>query len=344
MPNSAYNQLQAIHAMLASGHRSIRVGRHSLVLWGLVGGALVYVTDLIITPERFPTHWGRALAVLLFLGGVLGVTAAFDFYYTRRQILERGESVPFVHTQVIKVWWLLLVMGVLFTFASAFFGGGYMTYGIWLVLIGLGLYVHGLFSEQPLEWVGVTMIVLGVLPLTLKLPYEVTKWLAASALGVGLPLFALLFMRDGRGRLSLSAAQALMWLGCVLAPPVLAYQYLKVAPPPTAHNVSLAEYLQGAGDDGTQIVSLPTGTEIPIRLTISADIAETNKAIIPLRLTQPMEVLLVNGKPDGRVRLAGEAWKDLRFSFRLQGLQINATLNTARGPEAEAAIGITTHN
>src|SRR6185295_3361336 len=134
--------------------RSIRLQRHSLMLWGLAGAILCLATEHVITPERFPVHWQRSVALLLFLGIVLSGVAIADFWYTRYRIEARDESLPFVQAQVTKIWWLLIGMGVLFTFASSFFGGGQMVFVIWLVLFGLGIYVHGLFSEQILEWAG----------------------------------------------------------------------------------------------------------------------------------------------------------------------------------------------
>ena len=138
------SQLEAIHSMLAAGHRSIRLQRHSLLLWGIAGGILCLGTEHVITFERFPEHLQRAVALLLFLGIVISGVAIADFWYTRHRIEARDESLPFVQAQVTKVWWLLIGMGVLFTFATAFFGGGQMVFVIWLVLFGLGIYVHGL--------------------------------------------------------------------------------------------------------------------------------------------------------------------------------------------------------
>src|SRR5712671_7032548 len=134
------DQLEVIQSMLTAGHRSIRMQRHSLILWGATGGILCLATEHIITPARFPVHWQRAVAVLLFLGIVLSGVAIVDFYYTRYRIRARDESVPFAQAQVTKVWWLLMGMGVLFTFSTSFFGGGYMVFVIWLVLFGLGIY------------------------------------------------------------------------------------------------------------------------------------------------------------------------------------------------------------
>jgi hypothetical protein len=73
----------------------------------------------------------------------------------------------FVQAQITKVWWLLIGMGVLFSFAASVSGGAaMMVFGIWLLLVGLGLglYIHGLFSDQMLEWAGALVIALGETP------------------------------------------------------------------------------------------------------------------------------------------------------------------------------------
>src|SRR5262249_57214895 len=103
-------------------------------------------------------------------------------------------------------------------FATAFFGGGQMTFVIWLVLFGLGIYVHGLFSEQILEWAGVMMILLGIGALALPTSYVATQWLAASAFGLGMPLLAAMLDRGESKSAWTRAGQTALWLA-PLPPP-----------------------------------------------------------------------------------------------------------------------------
>src|SRR4051812_50219284 len=98
------SQLEAIHSMLAAGHRSIRLQRHSLLLWGIAGGILCLVTEHIITPARFPGHLERALALLLFLGIVLSGVAVAGFLFTRYRLEGGGEALPFVRGAGVKGW------------------------------------------------------------------------------------------------------------------------------------------------------------------------------------------------------------------------------------------------
>ena len=41
-------QLDAIHAMLAAGHRNLRIERHSLLLWGIPAGLLWVLSESIL--------------------------------------------------------------------------------------------------------------------------------------------------------------------------------------------------------------------------------------------------------------------------------------------------------
>src|SRR5574343_1231090 len=108
-------------------------------------------------------------------------------------------------------------LGTLFTFSTFFFGGGYMLYAVWLVLIGLALYVHGLFSEEALEWAGGLIILIAITALAAQLPNDTMKWLTASVFGIGLPTLTLL-LDGGRQRgFGLRLGQALGWTGLVLA-------------------------------------------------------------------------------------------------------------------------------
>ena len=139
MPSLAAQQIDSIHAMLASGQRSLRLERHSLVLWGVCFGGLIALSNHIITAQQIPDPTQRALAWLGLMSVVLGTVSLLDWALTRRAKRARDEFWSFIHRQVLKVWWLLLAAGVLATFATFFYGGGYLVYPLWLVLVGLGL-------------------------------------------------------------------------------------------------------------------------------------------------------------------------------------------------------------
>ena len=147
MSQLANQQLDAIHSMLSAGHRNLRVERHSLVLWGVGCGGLILASNHIFTAEQYPDLKQRAFAWLILLTLAVSGIALLDWHLTRQVKQARDETWSFIHQQVLKVLWLLMAVGVLLTFATFFFGGSYMIFASWVVLVGLGLYVHGLFSE-----------------------------------------------------------------------------------------------------------------------------------------------------------------------------------------------------
>jgi hypothetical protein len=335
-------QLEAIHSMLSAGHRSIRMQRHSLVLWGIAGAVLCLATEHIITPARFPVHWLRAAAMLIFLGVVLSGVALADFHYTRYRIRARDESLPFVQAQVTKVWWLLAGMGVLFTFSTAFFGGGYIVFVVWLVVFGLGIYIHGLFSEEMLEWAGVMMILLGVVALALSAPYRAMQWLAASAFGLGMPVLSMMLDRGESKSVRIRASQSALWLAVVLVPPVVATQFWKSENPPVASAMSLESFRRQTENQAAAVVAIPAGTRIPLKVRIGGDIVEdSDEMALPLILAKPIEISVVDGKPDGRFRVAGGQWKQRARSMWIQGVELDGTLSPAGGPAASLKLMLT---
>ena len=335
MSDANASQLEAIHSMLSAGHRSIRMARHSLVLWGVTGAALCLTAEIAVTPERFPVVWQRMTALLLLLGIVLSGAAVVDFNFTRYRLQARDESFSFVHAQVTKVWWLLIALGVLITFGTGFFGGGYMVFGIWLALFGLGLYIHGLFSEQMLEWVGVMMILLGVGALALHLPYAATKWLAASVFGLGMPLLTTMLDGGKSKGVVRRLAQTAAWLLLVAAPPAFGFQYLNSFTAPAVPAVPLQAFLQQGRGSALQVVSIPAGTAIPLKVRLDGDmLLQPGTATVPLTLAQPLEVALSDGRPDGRFRFAGEPWQ--KFTLHIDELKLEAEISPGNGAAASA--------
>ncbi|HYS85002.1 MAG TPA: hypothetical protein VEN78_08385 [Bradyrhizobium sp.] len=340
--SSVTTQLEAIHSMLSAGHRSIRMQRHSLVLWGVAGGFLCLASQHIITADRFPVLWLRAVAMLIFLAVVLSGVALADFHYTRYRIRARDESLPFVQTQVTKVWWLLISMGILFDFGTAFFGGGYMVFVVYLVLIGLGIYIHGLFSEEMLEWAGVMMIVLGVAALALPAPYRATQWLAASAFGLGMPLLSAMLDRGESRSVWIRTSQSALWLAVVLVPPLLAYTFWKAEEPPVAAAMSLESFQRQADASATAVVAIPAGTRIPLNVRIGGNIVEDGDDMaFVLTLAKPIEIFLADGRPDGQFREAGGQWKRVPQGIWIRGVEANGTLSPSAGPAASLKLTLT---
>lgn len=221
MPNSLNSSIQEIHGMLALGHRNIQIRPHTLWLWGIAGSALVLTIDPLITAERFPIfHHRFTLSFLIQITVLFGV-GLLDHGYTKYILESRDETLSFTHQQVRKVWWLLVCFGILFNFANGFHGSTMLALSFWMVGLGFGLYIHGLFSAVILEWIGALIILLGMAPLSLSLDYVQTKFLMASILGLGLPALSFILEKDAKARFITRLQRTLFWLLLVCVPPIL---------------------------------------------------------------------------------------------------------------------------
>lgn len=335
MSHLVNQQLTAIHAMLSAGQRNLRIERHSLILWGLTGGILFLLSETILTPEQIPILEQRALAWLALLATVGTAVGMLDWQLTRRAKLARDEAWSFIHRQVLKVWWLLLAIAALLTFAMFFFGGGYMVCAAWLVFVGIGLYVHGLFSEELLEWAGVLIILIGIASLAFRLSYETMRWIAAAVFAIGLPLLALLLDRGRHRSAVFRLGQILAWLLAVLALPLWGQQHAEAAPLPEGPALSLAEFRQRQDLGGPLVVALPAGTAIPVEVEVGGDIfalAGQANPVLPLTLGEPIEVLTMDGRLTGDARFPGQAWQRARDVRWISIPWLKAELTQERGP------------
>jgi hypothetical protein len=341
----ASDQLNAIHAMMESGHRSVRLERHTLVLWGLAAAFLILVVRLIFTPERFPETLLRVLASNLFIAALLTAVGVIDFRLTRRARRQRDETLSFVQVQLTKIWWLLVGLIVLINLGMNFFGGGYMFYGVVFALMGIAFYVHGLFSQQMLAWIGVLLIGLGLGSVALNLPFVAMEWLAVFVFGLGFPLLALVLQRmPGNAGPTRRLGTTCGWLLLVLAPTVAAYHFSHASVPPEVSAVSLADYRHGA-TDGPQIVRLPAGTLVPFEIEVTGDILDgVATAVLPVRLAQNLDLSVNHGRPDGLFRVNAEHWKKALYNYRVRDLKLQTTLAPERGPEVSVKLNISTHN
>ena len=302
-------QLRSIHAMLAAGHRSVCLERHSLLLFGAVGGFVSIVSEWVITAERFPDNGQRALVLLLWLTFWLGGVSVLDHWLTRRTRLRRAETLPFAQAQITRAWWMLLSVGCLGSFAMFFYGGGAMIYALWIVLLGLGIYLFGLFSRPLIEWIGLATMLLGVAGLAAGLPYGATRWLAAACFAIGMPLAGWLAARVDDSRLPKRLAALAVWMALVATPPLLVAR-MSFSAPPTAQPVLLGSATVGAGE---QVVRLERGTRVRLRVDLESPILSVSpEEALELSLTVPIEVVLQDGQPDGRYRIADGAWRAIR--------------------------------
>jgi len=314
--------------MLAAGHRSAHLERHSLLIWGLGGGMLCAVTDQVLTAERFPDVAQRGLALLLWLAFWLGAAAWLDIRLTRQARQQRDETLPFAQAQITRAWWMLLAVGCLGSFAMFFYGGGTMIYALWTVLLGLGIYFFGLFSRPLIEWIGLATLLLGVAGLAAGLPYGATRWLAASCFAIGMPLAGLLNARVSDAGLPRRVAALVLWLVLVVAPPLLVSRYSRT-PSPAALPIPLGSAAVGVGE---QVLRLEPGMRVPLRVDLESPILSVSpEAGLELTLLKPMQVALRDGSPDGRYRIGDGDWHEIhdgilqlridRLNPRLEGGQ-----------------------
>lgn len=331
----ALQQLDAIHSMLFAGQRNLRIERHTLILWGISGGLLSLFSDNILTAEQFPDLTQRALAWLLLLVVTFGGIAIVDWHLTRRAKQVRDEAWSFIHRQVLKIFWMIVGIGTLLTFSMFFFGGGYIVFGAWIILLGLGLYVHGLFSEEMLEWAGALMILVGISGLASGLPYETMKWIAASVFGIGCPLLAAMLDHGRKLPHWKRMAQSALWLSVVLTLPLLAHRNASAPGLPDVPVMPLPAYRELSDVSGFHVVQIPAGTEIPVKIEVSGNIFDsTTNPVLPLKIARPIEVALRDGRLTGETRTPGGNWLPAREAkwIRIPWLKADLT------PEAGAVI------
>lgn len=298
---------QAIQTMLTAGHRCVHLERHSLLLIGGVGGFLSVATQWVITDTRFPDVAERGVALLLWLAFWLGGLSLLDYWLTRRARQKRAETLPFAQAQITRAWWMLLSVGCLGSFAMHFYGGGAMIYALWIVLLGLGIYFFGLFSQSLIEWIGLSTILLGVASLAAGLPFGATRWLSASVFAIGLPLAGWLNAHvDGVSTMRRLLALAI-WLVVVTLPPLLISRSAHTPPP------AVAPILSGSAVSlGEQVLRLEAGARVPLRMDMDSPLLNVaSNAELSMILAVPVEVALQDGKPDGRYRLDNGQWRTI---------------------------------
>lgn len=343
MSTNTADQIEAIREMMASGHRSVRIETHTLLLWGISAALLILFTNKLISHDLFPDHVVRTLVSGGFIALVLVVVGFLDFRMTRRVRRDRDETLSFVQQQLTKVWWLLIGLVVLLNVGVNLFGGGYLYYGITLGIIGLALYIHGLFSEQMLTWIGVSLMVLGIGSLVLNVPFPVMKWLSAFTFGLGLPLLALILTRPKwAAAMPQRAVLTLAWLLLAVLPAWAVYEIDRQSSIPTAQPLALNDYRSsGTVAPAQTVVRLPAGTVIPVHIELSGNLVQgTSRSTIPVSLSAPLDVVMIDGQPDGRYRVDDGDWKRRKYDFRVLVDKLQGSLTPAQGPQVELKVRV----
>ncbi len=308
MQQHLQQQLLSIQSMLATGHRCVHLERHSLLLMGGVGGFLSACTEWVITVERFPDVRERAIALLVWLSLWLGAMSFIEHYWTHRARQQRDETLPFAQAQITRAWWMLLSMGILGSFAMFFYGGGAMIYGLWTVLLGLGIYLFGLFSKPLIEWIGLATILLAVTSLSV-LSYSATHWLNVFCFAIGMPLAGWMNTRLDTVTTQQRLLALLCWLLAVVLPSLWFAEHDAVLEPQGELIYSPADI--SALDD--QILRVPAGSRLPLNPQLESQIL----SLVPsknmeIQTRDSVDLAVHQGRFDGRYRIGTGPWHALR--------------------------------
>jgi len=336
MHTGTNEQLDAIHSMMASGQYSVRIERHTLILWGLGIAFLITVTGSIFTLERFPVFWQKIAAAHFFITAVLISIGIWDFRLTLRARRIRDETLSFVQMQLTKVWWLLIILIVMVNLGTNIFGGEPIFLSILLGLIGLALYIQGLFSQQMLSWIGTMMMIIGIVMVVLGVPFPMQEWLAAGVFGIGFPFLAFILDKtESKHSLKRRFIAACVWLILVIVPSVVVYQWEIRNVNPEVTEIGLSQYRsQTISPTDTQVVRIPSGFIVPIQIELVGDLIEDNKAItIPFKLSRSVDIAVKDNKPDGRFRVAEGEWKKHVYSLTARVTELRSTIEPIQGPK-----------
>ncbi len=217
-------QIEAIRAMLSTGHRAIRLEPHTFWLWGLVATACLLGERTLFTPSRFPIHWQLATFQVLSIAICIGFGFALDFHLSKRVKRERDESYPFIQRQMGKLTLLLVSLGLLMTLGGWHHSWYTLVFAFWLADLGIILFVHSLFSEPFLGWAGVSLIGLSVAAVGLAVPFDGTRFLLLAACGLGLPSLGLLLRPLGRWGTGARLACLVAWTSAISGAAYIGFQ------------------------------------------------------------------------------------------------------------------------
>jgi hypothetical protein len=123
---------------------------------------------------------------------------------------------------------------------------------------------------------------------------------------------------------------------------MIAWHYLKTFYEPKVsftETLPLNSFLYRKSMDTSQVVALPSGTNVPVRIRISGNLFRNIDAVMPLTLSRPVEVSLVDGKPTGYFRISGDKWRYYKYSISIWGNEpLDVGLTSRDGPTARAGI------
>ena len=332
MVASANTQLSAIHAMLDTGHRSVRLERHTLPMWGVTFGLLIAFIGRFFNGLYAEARWLGALAEHATIFIVVVAVLALDHRLTRVARRQRDETLSLVQRRLIQIVWLIVGLAVLVSaFAVLKLGGGRHVLGLDVALAGVALFSVGLFSDAWLRWSGVVLLGLGA-GLLLFVPANTTlRWLTACTFAVGFPLIQWLspWAVSTSRRVGATAVILLAILAGGTLAAALHYRLNisgdglpVVAPGELATKALRGEY----------VVALPAGARVAVDFTLGAEwLRAPADARWQLELAQPLDVVLRDGRVTGRYRLDHGRWFDASEAVYARQYRRDVTLSPEQG-------------
>jgi len=333
---SANTQIDAIYSMMDEGQHSVKMERHTLLIWGITAAILILVTDLIFNQTSFPIIWQKITAQSIFISCFLFMAGLWDLKLTRKVRQKRDESLSFTQLQLTKVWWFFVGLVVLLNIGMSVFGGGYMFYGMTMVLIGMAFYIQGLFSVQLLKWTGLMFIAIGIASIALNLHFLVTKWLTAGVFGLGLTSLAFILDKPmTHSTLLKRLLLSVVWFFIVIIPAVLVNQFNLNQKFDGISSLSFIEYKKLGVEEASklQVIHFPKGTNIPVNFNIDADMFETTQpGSLKLKLTQDLGIVIQNGMANGYFKIGMSDWQNRIDHLRIRDFKMISKVEQIFGP------------
>ena len=155
-------QIRAIKAVLVDDDKAMPVSGNALIIWGIIALIVMWITPEIYNHDGFSITQ-KGLYSALFLSTMMGAGLVADYLFIKgeNRKLERvySRNQRFVTT----AWFMLLLVAVVFTVALALFGGWELIYYVWMVTVGLALFITGFFSKKLLQYYGLFLFTAGIL-------------------------------------------------------------------------------------------------------------------------------------------------------------------------------------
>lgn len=342
---STQKQLEAIHAMLETGHRSFRLERHTLPLWGLTFGLVIAFIGRFFHPLYAKAFWLGSLAEHAVIIMIVATVLVLDYRLTRATRRQRDETLGLVQKRLTRLVWLLVGLAVLMSvFGAVQLGGARHVLGFDVVLAGIALYTIGLFADSWLRWSGILLLCLGALFMLFVSANMTLRWLTACTFAVGFPLIQYLSLW-AQTPVRRVAATTLV-LAAILASSAAAatIHYWTSVSGDGLPTYTLTE-LRMQRPHGDYVVELPAGSKVPIDVILGGDLFRVPAdAAWQMELAQPLDMVLSEGKVTGRYRLGSGPWFLADDAFHVRRFLRTTSLSPETGLVAhrEIVLGVDT--